>query len=186
MVETVRFSRTLTVRFVRTLVYQQIARLQKVVPPHILFRCAFNWSPMYRRSTGRVRSVSKDLHLIVIEIPLTWRNRNYVGTMFGGSMLSATDPIFMVQLINILGKEFVVWDKSVEMRFRRPARSVLSATFEFTPNEIASIQRTAREKGEFDLVKTVELTDRDGVVVAGGSKTIYIATKAHRKAKQAK
>jgi hypothetical protein len=44
-------------------------------------------------------------------MPLSWRTRNYVGTIFGGSMNSAVDPIYMVILIRRLGKDEVVWDK---------------------------------------------------------------------------
>jgi hypothetical protein len=38
-------------------------------------------------------------------MPLSWRTRNYVGTIFGGSMNSAVDPIYMVILIRRLGKD---------------------------------------------------------------------------------
>ena len=33
----------------------------------------------------------------------SWRTRNYVGTIFGGSMYSAVDPIYMVRR---LGKDY--------------------------------------------------------------------------------
>ncbi|WP_235270985.1 PaaI family thioesterase [Flavobacterium sp. 316] len=80
----------------------------------------FNISPMYRRSCGKIFFVSDDLHVVKIKIPLTYKNKNYVGSMFGGSLFSATDPIYMIQLMQILGKEYVVWDKSTEIRFKRP------------------------------------------------------------------
>ena len=31
-----------------------------------------------------------------VTIPLSLRTRNYVGTIFGGSMFSGTDPLFML------------------------------------------------------------------------------------------
>lgn len=134
---------------------------------------------MYRSSGDRITFVSADLHRVDMELPLTWRNRNYVGTMFGGSMLSATDPIYMVQLLNILGDEFVVWDKSVSFAFRRPAKGTLYAHFEYLPDEIEHIRRAAHEQGSLDREKPVELRDADDTLVASGTKTIYIATKAH-------
>jgi hypothetical protein len=36
----------------------------------------------------------------------SWRTRNYVGTIFGGSMYSAVDPIYMVMLTRRLGKDY--------------------------------------------------------------------------------
>ncbi|MEM6960152.1 MAG: DUF4442 domain-containing protein [Myxococcota bacterium] len=166
--------------------YRSIAKLQRFIPLSTLLKYGFNWSPMYRRSSGKICFVSADLHKVCIDIPLSWKNVNYVGTMFGGSMLAATDPIFMVQLINLLGDRFVVWDKSVEMRFRRPARSTLSCVFEFSAAELEEIRASVSEHGEIDWNKNIELTDREGEVVATGTKTLYVADKEYQKQKRQK
>src|SRR2546422_8429965 len=55
-------------------------------------------------------------------LPLSWRTRNYVGTIFGGSMYGAVDPVYMVMLIKLLGPGYTVWDKAAAIRFRRPGR----------------------------------------------------------------
>lgn len=166
--------------------YRQVSNvLQRFTPPSTLFKYGFNLAPMYRQSTGRVVDVSDDVHAATIEIPLTWRNRNFVGTMFGGSMLSATDPVYMIQLMYILGEDYVVWDKSVELRFRRPAKSTVSVRFEFTHDEVERIRLAAHQQGEIDWEKPLELRDADGAIVATGTKTLYIATKEHYKAKRA-
>ncbi|RMF10628.1 MAG: DUF4442 domain-containing protein, partial [Candidatus Neomarinimicrobiota bacterium] len=81
-------------------VYQQLARFgSRLFPPAVVFRVGFNLSPMYRRTTGKILSVSDDLKHIVVSLPLSWKNRNYVNSIFGGAMFSAVDPIPMVQLI---------------------------------------------------------------------------------------
>ena len=166
--------------------YRQVSNvLQRFTPASTLFKYGFNLAPMYRQSMGRVVDVSDDVHAATIEIPLTWRNRNFVGTMFGGSMLSATDPVYMIQLMYILGDEYVVWDKSVELRFRRPAKSTVNVRFEFTHDEVERIRLAAHQQGETDWEKPLELRDADGAIVATGTKTLYIATKAHYKAKRA-
>jgi len=139
---------------------------------------------MYSRSTGRIRRVSDDLMEVDVEIRRTWRNINYVGSIFGGSMLSATDPILMVQLINILGDDYVVWDESVDFRFRRPARSTLRVRFAYTPEELETIRERVEDEREFDLEKTFELVDASGETVASGTKTLYVAANEHYKAKR--
>ena len=53
-----------------------------------LFKHGFNLSPMYRRSVGKLVFVSKDLYTVEVQIPLNYKNRNYVGAIFGGSMFS--------------------------------------------------------------------------------------------------
>jgi len=67
-----------------------------------IYKYGFNWSPMYRRTTAKLIDVSDDLHYVKIRLQLNWKNRNYAGSIFGGSMLAATDPIYMIQLIHIV------------------------------------------------------------------------------------
>ncbi len=151
---------------------------------HKLFKWFFNISPMYRRTTGRVITVTTDYQKIEIKIKKGYKNANYVGTIFGGSLFSATDPIYMVQLIQILGKDYVVWDKSSAVRFKRPANADAYAVFEVTKEEIDSIKKEVAEKKEFDLHKTVYLKNKEGVVFCEIDKTIYIANKAFYKMKK--
>ncbi len=96
--------------------------LSKFFKQHTIFKYGFNISPMYRRSTGRIIEVSEDLLKARVKIPISYKNKNYVGSIFGGSLFSATDPVFMIQLMNILGNDYVVWDKSAEIKFKRPAK----------------------------------------------------------------
>ena len=153
---------------------------------HKLFKVFFNLSPMYRRSTGKITSVTKDLSRIEIRIPLSYKNKNYVGTIFGGSLFSATDPIYMVQLIQLLGRDYVVWDKSSVVKFKRPADSDAFAKFEFTENDIEKLKNDVRNNGEVDLVKMVYLKSKEGVVFCEIEKTMYVADKGYYKQKKSK
>ena len=93
--------------------YQTLSKIgTKLFSQSALFKYGFNYSPMYKRSTGKIYFVSEDLMTIKVKIPISWKNRNYANSIFGGSMFSAVDPIYMVQLLNILGEDYVVWDKS--------------------------------------------------------------------------
>jgi acyl-coenzyme A thioesterase PaaI-like protein len=141
---------------------------------------------MYRRTTGRITTVTKDLSRIEIKIPISYKNKNYVGTIFGGSLFAATDPIYMVQLIQLLGTEYVVWDKSSVVKFRRPANTDAYAVFEFTESEIAQIKSDIRGKKEIDLIKPVEIKSKYGKVFCEIEKRIYVADKKFYKEKKAK
>lgn len=140
---------------------------------------------MYRRSCGKLYFVSDDLHLVKIKIPLTYRNKNYVGSMFGGSLFSATDPIYMIQLMQILGKEYVVWDKATNIRFRKPAYSHVFVTFEFSTDEINEIKALVQENKEIDLIKKLQITDGKETVFTELEKTLYISSKKYYKQKRA-
>lgn len=168
--------------------YAQIQKvLEKFMGKASIYKYGFNLSPMYRRSTGRIIAVSDDLYSITIRIKLTYKNSNYVGSIFGGSLFSATDPIFMIQLLNILDENYVVWDKAASIKFKRPARETCYADFIFTNEEIEKIKTDVSEHHEIDLEKHIQLTNKDGsIVFAVVSKTIYIADKKYYKEKQKK
>lgn len=160
---------------------------QKYISLPTLFKTGFNLSPMYRRSTGRVIYVSKDLLRVDIKLPISYKNRNYAGTIFGGSMFSAVDPIAMVQLINLLGKDYVVWDKSAEIIFKRPAKENLYATFIFEKSEIDELKNRVEQEEEVHLNKTVRLTDKTGqVVYCEVIKTLFVTSKSNYKLKLSK
>lgn len=169
--------------------YQFLSRISKKYfsqYSHILFKYLFNLSPMYRRSTGRVTAVSTGFWRVDVKIPLTYRNRNYAGTMFGGSMFSATDPIYMVQLIQIIGTDYIVWDKSSKVKFKRPATSDAFVIFEFSEQEVQQLKDRVQDEKEINLTKLVEIKNKEGKVFCEIEKTIYIAEKAYYKEKKAK
>ena len=169
-------------------IYQKLTQVgSKFLGKHILFKHGFNLSPMYRRSTGRVTWVSEDLSHITIKLPINYKNRNYVNSIFGGSMFSSVDPIPMVQLINILGEDYVVWDKSAEVYFKRPARETLYADFIYSDEEIEEIKKGIEENKEITITKNTQLMDKDkSKIFCEVRKTIYIADKLFYKSKRAK
>lgn len=135
----------------------------------------FNLFPAYRGTGGRLVSIADDWSEVRVKLRLTRRTRNYVGTLFGGSLYGAVDPIYMLMLIRRLGPEYVVWDKSASIRFRRPGRGTLYATFRLDDEELAAVRAAVAAEGKVDRVYVVELVDADGVVHATVEKTIYVA-----------
>ncbi|WP_299548007.1 DUF4442 domain-containing protein [Seonamhaeicola sp.] len=149
-----------------------------------IYKYGFNWSSMYRRTTGKIVEVSDDLHRVKIKIPISFRNRNYVGTIFGGSLLSATDPIYMIQLLNILGDDYIVWDKEANIKYKRPAREDVFAEFIFTEEEVTKIKADVTKSKEIDIVKTLHIVTHKKVVIAELTKTLYVASKDFYKEKR--
>ncbi|PCI10531.1 MAG: DUF4442 domain-containing protein [Flavobacteriaceae bacterium] len=169
-------------------IYQKIAKVgSKYIGKHILFKYAFNLSPMYRRSTAKVINISKDLLEVRIKLPISYKNKNYVNSIFGGSMFSAVDPIPMVQLINLIGEDFVVWDKAAKISFKRPAKETLYADFKYSMNELEDIKNKITQENELEFIKTILLTNKDKTIVyCEVQKTIYVANKTYFKEKRKK
>ena len=149
-----------------------------------LRRLAFNFFPAYRGTGARITYLADDWREIRVRIPLSLRTRNYVGTIFGGSMFGAVDPVYMVMLINALGPEYLVWDKSATIRFLRPGRSTLYARFVLEDDELEAIRAALRTETAVERVYRVELKDAEGAVHAEVEKTIHIRRRDGRRGKQ--
>jgi acyl-coenzyme A thioesterase PaaI-like protein len=139
-----------------------------------LERWAFNVFPAYWGTGARITYIADDHREIRIRLPLSWRTRNYVGTIFGGSMYGAIDPVYMIMLMKNLGRGYVVWDKAATVRFRKPGRSTLYARFVLSAEELDAIRSDVASRGRVDRVYRVELTDKAGAVHAEVEKTIHI------------
>lgn len=138
-------------------------------------RCwSFYLYSCYRGTGGRVRYVSPDWREIRVEIPLSWRTRNYVGTIFGGSMYGAVDPLYMLMLIRCLGPDYIVWDKAATIRFKKPGQSKLLANFVISEEELAVIRDVLAQQPSVDRNYLIDLVDTTGAVCASVEKIIYI------------
>ena len=75
-----------------------------------LLRWGFNLFPALVASGGRLTYIADDFSVVGLKLKKCLRTRNYVGTMYGGSMYAAVDGIYMVMLIRLLGRGYEVWD----------------------------------------------------------------------------
>ena len=143
-----------------------------------LTRIAYTWLfPAYRGTGGRITYVADDWREVRVEIPLSRRTKNYVGTIFGGSMYGAVDPICMVVLIKALGPGYVVWDKAATIRFRKPGRTTLHARFAVDDAELDAIRVALQDERATERTYTIQLVDKDGVLHAEVEKLIHIRRK---------
>jgi len=116
--------------------------------------------------------------VIYVQMKMRWYNRNYVNTHFGGSLYAMTDPFYMLMLIHILGKEFVVWDKAAHIDFIKPSRGTVTAKFVIKEEEIESIIRNTSAGQKYFPELSVDIEDEAGEKVARVVKTLYIRKKA--------
>ncbi len=139
-----------------------------------LLRWKFRFFPAWMGTGARVTYIADDYREVRVALPLSWRTRNYVGTIFGGSMYASVDPMYMIMLIQILGPEYVVWDKAASIRFRRPGKTTLHATFVIEESELQTIREATANGEPIDRVFHVDLVDAEGTVHASVEKTVYV------------
>ena len=121
--------------------------------------------------------VAADFRTVKVEMPLRFYNKNYVGTHFGGSLYAMCDPFYMLMLINILGPGYVVWDKAAAIRFKKPGKGLVKATFTIPEEKIVEIRAAADAQPKVEPEFHVIVTDEKGDVVAEIDKLLYIRKK---------
>ena len=140
-------------------------------------RLWLNLWPPFLGAGIRVTRLDRDWRAIDVELKLRFWNRNYVGTHYGGSLCSMTDPFYMLMLIENLGRDYIVWDKSANIRFRRPGRGRLTAQFRLSEVQLAEIWRLLEISEKIEPTFTVEIKDDAGEVVAVVEKLIQVRRK---------
>lgn len=140
-----------------------------------LERFGFNLYPAYRGMGARVEYIASDYREIRCRVVRSLRTRNYVGTIYGGSIYGMVDPVFMLMLIKNLGPDSLVWLKEATIRFKRPGRSTLYATFRVDAAEIDAVRGLLRSERSIDRRYSTEVVDAAGVVHAEVDQTLYIS-----------
>jgi len=142
-----------------------------------LLRWLMNFYPPYLGAGIRVRHISDDFRQAQVRMGLRWYNRNYVGTQFGGSLYSMTDPFFMLMLRQNLGDDYVVWDKAANIEFVSPGKGRVYADFTITEQLLDEIRQHTAGGDKYLPRLHVEVRDEQGTLVARVQKTLYVRLK---------
>ena len=148
---------------------------KKILRSHM--RRLLNLWPPFLGAGIRVQRIQADWKEIDVAMKLRRWNANYVGTHYGGSLYSMADPFFMLMLIENLGPNYIVWDKSAGIRFRKPGRGTVSASFRLPDGEIAEIRRVLETEEKVDRTFQVEVKDESGTVIAEVQKLVQVRKK---------
>ena len=140
-----------------------------------------NLYPPFLGAGIRVRRLRPDWKAIDVEMKLRFWNANYVGTHFGGSLYSMTDPFYMLMLIENLGREYLVWDKAANIRFRKPGAGKVLASFRLSDEEIEEIRQEVDMKGKCEPEFLVDVKDETGNVIAEVRKVLYVRKRSQQR-----
>ncbi len=140
-----------------------------------------NFWPPFMGAGIKVKKVGEDFRDIDVELNMRFWNRNYVGTHYGGSIYSMTDPFYMLMLIQNLGKDYIVWDKAATVRFLKPGYGKVTAHFNLSAERLAEIKKAADENYKTEPTFTVQIKNSQGEVVAEVDKVLYVRRKDRQK-----
>jgi acyl-coenzyme A thioesterase PaaI-like protein len=140
----------------------------------------FNLYPPFLMTGIVVHSIARDWRRVEVRMKLRWYNRNYFGTHAGANLYAMTDPFYVVMLARSLGPEYIVWDRSAQIDFRRPGRGRVTAIFELTPERMAAVIEATAAGDKYQPTWPVEVRDEVGEIIALVQKTLYVRRKPAR------
>ena len=83
----------------------------------------------------------------------------------------------MLMLIESLGRDYIVWDKSATIRFRRPGKGKMRTEFRLTEAQLDEIRDKLQTQEKIEPVFLVEVRDESGDLVAEVEKVLHIRKK---------
>lgn len=137
------------------------------------------WGP-FLFSGIKVASIAKDYRYAKVELHLKPWCANAVGVHFGGSLFAMTDPFYMLLLMAHFRKDYIVWDKSSDIDFKKPGKGIVHAEFRLTEQLIQDIIANTQSGHKYEPILPVYIKDEAGDVVAVVNKKMYIRKKQNR------
>ena len=134
--------------------------------------------PPYLGAGISVDYISDDWKELHVSMKLRWYNRNAVGTHFGGSLYAMVDPHLMLMLLQILGKDYLVWDQSASITYIKPGKGTVHSRIRISEEEISSILDNTRDGSKYLPEFTLAIVDEENDTVAEVKKVIYIRKKS--------
>lgn len=126
----------------------------------------------------KLEKMTKDFRHAKVSMKLTFYNKNYMGTQFGGSLYAMVDPWYMLMLIKNLGDGYIVWDKGATINFRKPGKGTVHAEFILTDAHLEEIKKNLESVNKMDYIFKVEIRDDAGKLIADVDKVLYIRKKS--------
>ncbi len=124
-----------------------------------------------------ITKIDPDFKRVVVELPLTKKNRNVMGTSFGGSLYAMADPFFMLMLMRLLGKQHHVWDQQASIDFISPGKGRVTGTYVISDEQLNSIKAQAASGEKVLYTFHADIVHDDGSIVAKISKVLYVRLK---------
>ena len=137
-----------------------------------------NWYPPYIGAGIKLKKVNQDKTRMEVELRRTWFNKNLFGTHFGGSLYSMCDPFYVFIVHNYLGRGYVVWDKSAEIKFIKPGTGKVRAIFEVSQEKLLQLKGEVDSAGKLTVIFETVITNESDELVAKVRKEIYMRKKS--------
>lgn len=124
-----------------------------------------------------VSGFDKDFKGVIVKVFKSILNKNYNGSIFGGTIFAAADPFYPILFDRILchdRKKLRIWSKSSKIDFLKPALSSLYFHINLTHSDIEQAINALDTIGKYENVFPIEIYNSDNEVCARLMNEVYI------------
>ena len=122
-----------------------------------------------------LKSISSDYREINVILKKSIFNINYYKSIYGGSIFSACDPYFPIMYYHIFkNRKLIVWVKSAEINYIKPAYSSLKLNFKIQDSQIKEIEQALFKNGKHEIINEVKAINLENVICAEAKITVYL------------
>jgi hypothetical protein len=113
-----------------------------------------------------------------VKIKKSLFNKNYNGSIFGGTIFAAADPFYPVLLHQVLKpmgmQKLKVWSKSSQINFLKPALTDLNFEIIITDNDIDHALEILTVTGKYERSFPVNIYNKEGEICVSLINEVYI------------
>ena len=145
--------------------------------PRFLLKTVLNLFPPLLFNRIVLKEINKDFTEMKVVLRRALFNMNFHKTIFGGSIFSACDPYFPTMYYHIFAhknRKLIIWLKSAEIQYLKPADSSLKLHFQITEEDVMEVERNLNKKGKYEIWHTVEAINKKEDVCARAKMLVYL------------
>ncbi|WP_315898394.1 DUF4442 domain-containing protein [Mucilaginibacter achroorhodeus] len=124
-----------------------------------------------------VKRFHKDFKGVEVKVFKSILNKNYNGTIFGGTIFAAADPFLPVLFDRVLQsseRKLRIWSKSSQINFLKPAKTTLHFSVTLTDEYINDAIQQLQLCGKYEKPFTIEILNSNNEICASLSNEVYI------------
>ncbi len=112
-----------------------------------------------------------------VKISKSVLNRNYNGSIFGGTIFTAADPFYPLlfhQLFTKKGYRVVAWSKSAEIQFLKAALTDLYFDINISAEEISEAEYILNTGGKYVKTHPIDIYNNNGEICVSLRNEVYL------------
>lgn len=124
-----------------------------------------------------VVAFKKDFRGANVRVKKSLFNKNYNSSIFGGTLFAAADPFYPIlfqQLLERKGYKVIVWVKSAQINYLKPASTNLYFNIDIDDITIDEAEQLLNTDGKFIKTFPIEMLDTYGEVCVSVQAEVYV------------